>query len=800
MIRITTLFKFVGGLFLVCLVQLQVFAQEPGSLKGTIVTGDKNAASGASVQLKDTNLATLADAEGNFTFTNLKPGTYTLLTRMLGYLPVSQKVDIGEAQEVSVRVVLTVDSQQLQTVEVIGRKNSGYKSDYSFAATKTAIPVTEIPSTVSTITQQMIIDRQAVRFDDVARSTNVRVTNNGRSVVIRGFVSTTRLINGLRTLNENYRFPSISPVVESYEVVKGPSSSMFGNMSPGGVVNLVTKKPLAEKKQSVSFSAGSFNTARGDLDFTGKVNEDGTVLYRINAFAQNSDTWYQNMKDNGFTIAPSFSFLPAEGTRINVDVNHTRLTTMENDGLFPFKGKSIDDTPIGFTILQAGDGNKTTTTSMNLSASQRITKNISLNVSYLKDFLTWDDKRHVANVYLGNAAWSAGDSAISVAYAEWQSKMDSDNLTGYLTADFNTGKAISHKALIGYDYNSSLFNWGTYRYSTGNVGNINVYNPAKSTAGMDGSVYTLAVANYDRANKTRDYASGIYFQDQVSIFNDLKLLLGLRYESYTFRLSYQTPAENEVSQKAWLPKIGLTYNLKSNTHVYGSYITGFQPVSSGSLVFGKVEGGGSLKPEYSNQFEFGVKQELFNKNLLLTAAVYQIKKINVTQLTNPSVPNANDRIWRQLGEVTSKGFELEFNGQVTRSFSLSGAYNYNDAKITEDLNEANIGLKLGLAPEHQGNIWAKYELLKKNSILNGLGFGLGANFSSKTPMLQAPALTTPGYGVWDAAIFYKINRVSLNLNLNNIGDKRYYTGAVRATERYYTGAPRNIMFRIGYSL
>ncbi|WAC13042.1 TonB-dependent receptor [Dyadobacter pollutisoli] len=775
----------------------QVLSQELKTLTGSIVAEDGSAATGASVRLAGSNLAAIADGEGHFSISNIDPGTYTLIASMVGYKTFSQKLVIEAGVENNIRIVLTGDSQTLQTVEITGRRNSGYKSDYSFAATKTAIPVTEIPSTVSTITQQLIRDRQAVRFDDVARNTNVRVTNNGRSVVIRGFVSTTRLINGLRTLNENYRFPSISPVVESYEVVKGPSSSMFGNMSPGGVVNLVTKKPLAEKKQSLSFSTGSFNTVRGDMDFTGKVTDDGKVLYRLNAFGQLSDTWYQNMKDNAVAVAPSFSFLPTDGTRFNVDLNYTQLTTMENDGLFPFKGKSIDETPIGFTVLQAGDRNKTTTTSINLSASQRISQNISFNVSYLKDFLVWDDKRHAANVYLRDAAWSHGDSSVSVAYSEWNTKMDSDNITGYFSADFNTGK-IGHKALLGYDYNASLFNWGTYRYSTTDIGSVNVYDPAKSST-LDGAMYSLGVFNYDRVNKTKDYASGIYFQDQVSVMERLKVMLGLRYESYTFRLAYQAPTENEVSQKAWLPKVGITYSLRSNTHVYGSYITGFQPVSSGSLVFGTVEGGGELKPEYSNQFELGVKQELFNKNLLLTVAAYQIKKINVTQLTNPSVIDANDRIWRQLGEVTSKGFEVEANGQISRSFSVNAAYNYNDAKITEDLVETNIGLKQGLAPAHQGNIWAKYEA-SGNGVLNGVGLGAGMSFSSKTPMLQAPTLTTPGYSVIDAAISYKINRVMLNLNINNIANKRYYTGAVRATERFYTGAPRNIMFRIGYSL
>ncbi|WP_295116960.1 TonB-dependent receptor [uncultured Chitinophaga sp.] len=743
------------------------------------------------------NQTVISAANGELTFTALRPGSYKLSLSSVGFRPKEVVITVSAGQSAPQVITLTPSVGELQTVEITGRRDDGYKANYSFAATKVAIPVTEIPSTVSTITQELIKDRQAVRFEDVARNTNVRVSNNGRSVIIRGFVSTNRLINGLRTLTDNYRFSAISPVVESYEVIKGPSSSMFGNMSPGGVINLVTKKPLAQQQQNMSFSVGSFNTVRADMDFTGKLSEDGKALYRLNVFGQLSDTWYDNMKDDAFTVAPSFSFLPREGTRINVDLNHTRLTTLENDGLFPFKGKTIDETPIDFTVFQAGDRNKTTTSSVNISISQRIAKNLHFNVSYLKDFLTWDDRRHAAEIYLGDGAWSDGDSSVSVSYWEWESKMDSDNLTAYLTGDLKTGK-IGHKAMIGYDYNVSLFNWGNYRYNTSPIGSVNVYDPAKSS-NLDGTTYELATVNYALANRTRDFANGIYFQDQVSIGERLKVLLGLRYEDYTFRMAYKTPAENEVSQQAWLPKIGVTYSFPSNTHVYASYITGFQPVSSASLLFGTVEGGGELKPEYSDQFEIGAKQELFDNNLLLTAAVYQIRKTNVTQLTNPTVPDANDRIWRQLGEVTSKGIEIEFNGRISQSFAVNGAYNYNDAKITEDINPAKINEKLGMAPLHQGNLWAKYEIVNDKAF-NGLGFGAGINISSETPMLQAPTLSTPGYTVADAAIFYKINRVSLNLNINNVFDKRYYTGAVRERERYYTGAPRNIMLRVGYSL
>lgn len=786
--------------FISCLLAVFLFpniiaSQETGNLSGTVRTDNGEEALGATVLLQDTDYATITDTSGNFIFEGLQPGTYTLKVSMVGYQTTLQDVQIGTGTETTVLIVLTTDITQLQTVEVTGRKNIGYKADYSFAATKVAIPVTEIPSTVSTITQQLIRDRQAVRFQDIARNTNVRVTNNGRSVIIRGFESSNRLINGLRTLADNYRFSAISPVVESYEVIKGPSSSMFGNMSPGGVVNLITKKPLATKKQQVSLSTGSFNTVRGDLDFTGKVTEDGTVLYRLNMFGQLSDTWYQNMKDDALTIAPSFSFLPTDGTRINVDVNHTMLTTMENDGLFPFPGQSIDQTPIDFTVLQIGDANKTTTTSLNFSLSQKITDNINFNVSYLKDFLTWDDARHAAEIYLGDSAWTE-DGNVSVYYAEWEAKMDADNVTGYLSADFKTGK-ITHKALLGYDYNVSLFNWGTYRFAE-SVGSVNVYDPALSSPGLDGDSYELSANTYGRVNKTRDFANGVYFQDQVGLSDRFKVLLGLRNEKYTYRLAYETPNETELSQTAWLPKVGVTFELPSHTYLYGSYITGFQPVASATLQYGSVEGGGDLDPEYSDQFEFGAKQELFGKNLLLTAALYQIRKTNVTQLTNPGAP-IEERIYRQLGEVSSKGVEFEINGRVNRSLSINLAYNYNNAEVTEDIDESNIGSHLGLAPEHQGNLWAKYEWLDKGP-LNGLGIGLGASVSSETPMLNTPDITTPGYGVIDGALSYRVGHISLNLNFNNIFDKRYYTGALNVNQRYYVGAPRNMMLRIGYAL
>lgn len=791
---ITRIVQPVVSIFILLCLSLTVTAQEKVNIQGIIKDESGTPVINASVSLNGTTV--VSSEAGRFEITGVNTGKQKLVVSSIGYESKTITVYVS-ARPTDIEIVLTSLTSQLQTVEVTGRRTEGYKANYSFAATKIAIPVVEIPSTVSTITQSMIKDRQAVRFDEVARNTNVRVTNTGRSIIIRGFDNGTKLINGLRTLSPNYRFSSITPVVESFEVVKGPSSSMFGNMSPGGVVNIITKKPLAEKKQSLSFSAGSFNTLRSDMDFTGKLTDDGTVLYRLNVFGQLSDTWLQNMKDNALTVAPSISFLPREGTRINIDLNHTRLTTMENVGIFPFRNKPIDETPVHFTVLQAGDRNNTTTTSLNLSLSQRITKNIAFNMSYLKDNLSWEERKHDPRTFYGDRAW-VSDSAVSVSYAEWETRMNSDNITGYFTADFNTGR-LKHKALLGYDFNVSLFNWGTFRYND-SVGVVNVYNPAKSST-LDRSLYNLTVTNYDRANQTRDYANGIYFQDQISILAQLKLLLGLRYEKYTYRLAYKTPTENEVSQSVWLPKVGLTYHLPSDTYIYASYVTGFEPVSSRILAggFGKLEGEGSFKAENSYQFEIGVKQELFNKNLLVTAAVYQIKKKNLTQLINPTVPNAADRLYRQLGEVTSEGVEVEANGQINQSFSLSAAYNYNHARITNDIDNAKIGVRLGLSPKHQGNVWAKYEIVN-NSVLNGLGIAAGASFSSETPLLQAPAVSTPGYGVADAAIMYRINKVTFNLNINNIFDKRFYTGAVRQTERFYTGAPRNIMFRVGYTL
>lgn len=787
--------SFLLGSLCTTLLSLQVVAQSTPALKGIVKSKEGRPVAQASLVIA--NKSFLSSEDGSFIIAGIQPGNYSIKVSSVGYEQKEQPVSIAENNTSFLEIIMDATVTELQTVEITGRRSDGYKSNYSFAATKIAIPVIEIPASVSTITQQMIRDRQAVRFDEVAATANVRVTNGGRSMIIRGFDNGNKLINGLRTLSSNYRFSSISPVVESYEIVKGPSSSMFGNMSPGGVVNLVTKKPLAERKQSLSFSAGSFNLMRGDLDFTGKMNDEGTVLYRLNLFGQKNDTWLQNMKDNALTVAPSFSFLPREGTRINIDFNHTRLTTMENVGIFPFKNKSIDETPVGYTVLQPGDRNNTTTTSMNFSLSQRISNSVALNISYLKDFLSWNERKHDPRTFYGDRAW-VNDSTVSVSYSEWDAKMNADNVTGYFTADFSAAR-LKHKALLGYDYNVSLFNWGTFSYND-SVGVVNVLDPAKSSA-LDRELYNLTVTNYDRANKTRDYANGVYFQDQITIVDQLKLLIGLRYERYTYRLAFQTPAEKSVSQSIWLPKVGITYILPTETHLYASYLTGFEPVNSRILAggFGTLEGGGSFKPENSYQFEIGAKQELFNKNLLVTASVYQIKKKNLTQLINPTVSNNADRIYRQLGEVTSEGVEVEANGQVNRSFSLSAAYNYNYARITKDLSEANIGRRLGLAPKHQGNIWARYEIINKG-ILNGLGFGLGSGFSSETPLLQASELSTPGYGVVDAAAMYRINRVSLNLNINNVFDKRFYTGAVRLTERYYTGAPRSFVFRIGYSL
>ena len=304
---------------------LQAISQ---TLSGSIQASDNTPLIGATVVAKNSNgaeVGTTSDTDGSFSLGLKDAGNYEVIVSYIGYVASSLDVDVKPGQNLDLgKIALIESSELLQSVEVIGRRRKDYNSDYSFSGSKVAILNKELPQSVSTVTKELLSDRQAFQLVDAVKTvSNVAATGIYNHYNIRGITQADdgQVVNGLRT-RQYYFLQPITSHLERVEVIKGPSSVTFSSADPGGTVNMVTKKPLKEKRGQVSLSTGSFSTLRATADFTGPLNENKTLLYRLNAAYQEAKSFRDLVDNNAFLIMPSLSYVPNKSTALNLSLIH----------------------------------------------------------------------------------------------------------------------------------------------------------------------------------------------------------------------------------------------------------------------------------------------------------------------------------------------------------------------------------------------------------------------------------------------------------------------------------------------
>lgn len=767
---------------------------QTGSIQGSVRSEAGQVLPGVRVSVDGTSHGTLTGEDGRFLLLEVPAGEHTLVATRLGYGQAEVQVVVDAGVAATVEVTLREEALALQEVEVIGRRETSYKSDYSFAAAKVAIPSIEIPQSISAVTKEVMVDRKAYRLGEVVKNlSGVNQFSGYDDLTMRGFrnnSSNGRLINGLRSVNGFWSQP-ISPHLERVEVIKGPSSALFGNANPGGTVNMVTKKPLPVSRQGLSFTLGSHDTYRAQADFTGPVNPEGTLLYRVNVGYENGGSFRDQIFNESILVAPSVSFLPSEATRVNVDlvygINNTRL----DRGQAVYGTQDLRSTPIGFSLSQPSDHHRLKDFLLNASISHQLTDRFSINASYMK--FRWDEdlaEHRTSNQFLN-------DTTMIMLYQERVAEQVTDNLTTYLVANLETGP-VRHTALFGFDYINDWADrsdWAAQGEEQGVADfiltqpsyitrRVETYTPGRSTG------YGEARSEYD--------TYGLYVQDQVSL-GRVKVLAGLRREEYVDRLNPGTGEETRVVQTALIPRLGAVYGLDSDVNLYGNYSAGFEPVAA--FYNNNPIYGGPFDPERSNMVEVGAKGEIFDGRLAVTAAAYQIVKSNVLVWANN--PNNPDEM-EQRGRERSRGFELDVTGSLTPNLNLIAHYALNRTIISDDLDESLIGQVKENAPRHLGGAWVRYQV--EEGPLAGIGLGAGFHhvasrftFERADPAAGLEDLILPGYTVVDAALYYTVDDFRIAANLNNVTDRTYWVGGY-ASNRIYPGSPRSVLVSVGYTL
>ena len=805
-----------------------LFAQkEKGNINGLITNIKGNPIEYINVSLLNTSIGGMTKSNGIFNL-SAPLGKYILVVSGIGFETIKKEIEVQNDENLKIDFQLIESSTELQSVEVTGRKETDYKNEVSYIGSKSATALRDIPQSISYVTKELIQDQAAFRVNEIVKNlSGVNQFTFYNDLTIRGHrvngnENYSMLVNGMRTFTSFWK-QQLIPHIERVEVIKGPSSALFGNAAAGGSLNRVTKKPLDEKRQSINFSTGSFGTFRTTADFTGPLDDKKTLLYRLNVGYENSGSFRDLQFEKNIIIAPSFSFLPSEKTRVNFDAVYQNTDSRLDRGQAVTGSGDLFSVPISKSLNRVNDYLKEDAYSATVSLNHRFSKAISFTSSYMRSSYSEDLLEHrTSNAYAKDATGKLIDDQVEMQVFVRKRTWNNDNFSSYFNIDFNLGK-LENKIVVGYDYaqetvatGGSQLTAGGYRNAanTGTIAtfvpaNIKNYlldakgNPVPNVAHFNLSEeypYFLAdMSKYFFAR--RDFppsfysSQGIYLQDQIK-FGKLQAILGIRQDIFTDLNDYKTSKEKEVVQKALIPRLGLVYSINSKINAYATFVKGYQPQTSATIA--NVNTGGPFDPLYSSLMEGGLKTEWFGKRLTANLSVYELMVDGA--LYNAGVAGQPELL-TQIGQEVSKGFEVDLLGQIATNWNILVTYAYNDATITKSKNEAEIGRQKPNAPKHQGSFWTKYVVNKGK--LSGLGFGLGANFvtdrlGSIVATGQVPQ-AIPAYELVNGALYYQVSKFKIQVNANNLTNKTHWVGGYDKI-RMFPGTPRNFLITVGYSI
>lgn len=682
---------------------------------------------------------------------------------------------------------------QLPDVSVVARQSqetawgpaSGYLAQRSASGSKTDTPLLETPRSISVVTREQLEDRNVHTLDDAIRYTPGAIASSYGSdarsewIRLRGFVPT-QFLDGLPLPKGNFANPKAETWnLERVTVLRGPASSLYGQTPPGGLIDMLSLRPEAESAHELEAQLGRNNHRQINFDSTGPL-VDEQLLYRVSGVIRDSGSVVDHADNKRYNIAPSLTWLANEDTTLTLLGHFTRDDLGMNGQFLPHQGTAIAS-PTGRISRHKNLGDPDfefydrTYYALGYALEHRIDDvwQFRQNLRYTKSEL---DLAAVTPFFVSDPAVGTLER-IAQLTEEDLSQFAVDN---NLQADFTTG-AVRHTVLIGLDHQR----WNN-RYDApwafgAGVPTSNVVTPVR---GQDFSqaVYAFSYGNYQQKLRS----TGLYLQDQMALDN-WRLTLGARQDwtHLSTRFRSQNDATSTHRDAAVTGNLSLSYVFDSGLVPYVSYAESFQPTPGTTATE-------AFKPTEGEQYELGVKYQPPGRDMLISAAVYD--------LTQQNVSATEGLVSRQIGEIRVRGFELEATANLSAELKLVAAYSYTDAKI---VNGDDDGNRLQLVPYNQASLWADYTW--QNGALNGFGVGTGVRYVGSTyGANNNVAISRVGsYAVYDAAVHYELGKLvpelggaSVALNVTNLFDKQYYSTCDALW--CYFGDERNVTASVNY--
>ena len=670
----------------------------------------------------------------------------------------------------------------------------------SATGTKTDTPIQKVPQSISVVTaEEMALHQPRSVKEALSYTPGVAVGTRGASntydyLVIRGFAadgqSQNNYLDGMKMQGNFYNDAVIDPyMLERAEIMRGPVSVLYGKSSPGGLLNMVSKRPTTEPLKEIQFKVGTDSLFQTGFDFSDAIDDDGVYSYRLTGVARSNNAQQERAEEQRYAIAPSFSWRPDDKTTF------TFLSYFQNEpetgyyGWLPKEG-TVDPLPNGDRLpTNFNEGAKNNTYSRNQKmVGYSFDHEFNDTFTVRQNLRFAENKTSQNSVYgygvctdpanAGNKQCAALAPADKGHYLARKYVVDNEKLQNFtvdtqLQSKFATGE-VDHILLTGVDFmrmRNDINSWFGYDDS---VPLLDLYNPVNS----DFDFGSKDPATSGPCQKQ----TGLYVQDQAQ-WDKVLVTLGGRYdwadqESYNRVLN--TTSKRDDTQFTW--RGGVNYLFDNGVTPYFSYSESFEPAS-------QTDAQGKLfSPSKGKQYEAGVKYVPNDRPIVVTGALYQLTKTN-----NLMADPAGSFFSVEGGEIRARGVELEAKAALSASVNVVGSYTYTDAEYTTDTNYK--GNTPAQVPKHMASVWGDYTLF--DGPLSGLTLGTGVRYTGSSKGDPANTFTVGSYTVVDALVRYDLARVGMAgsnvaLHVNNLFDREYVASCFN-TYGCFWGAERQVV-------
>ncbi|EMA8981884.1 ferrichrome porin FhuA [Escherichia coli] len=680
----------------------------------------------------------------------------------------------------------------------------------SATGTKTDTPIQKVPQSISVVTaEEMALHQPKSVKEALSYTPGVAVGTRGASntydyLIIRGFAadgqSQNNYLNGLKMQGNFYNDAVIDPyMLERAEIMRGPVSVLYGKSSPGGLLNMVSKRPTTEPLKEIQFKAGTDSLFQTGFDFSDALDDDGVYSYRLTGIARSANAQQKGAEEQRYAIAPAFTWRPDDKT------NFTFLSYFQNEpetgyyGWLPKEG-TVEQLPNGKRLpTDFNEGAKNNTYSRNEKMV-----GYSFDHEFNDTFTVRQNLRFAQNKVSQKSVYGYGmcsdplytkdDDALkaspclSIPQSEWnhtltrQYVIDNEKLENFsvdtqLQSKFATG-SVEHTLLTGVDFmrmRNDIDSWFGY---AGSVAPSDIYNLDRSD--FDFGAHPDPSGPYRVLLKQKQ--TGLYVQDQAQ-WDKVLVTLGGRYdwaEQSSFNRDYGNKSDRDDKQFTW--RGGVNYLFDNGVTPYFSYSESFEPASL-------TDANGDLfAPSKGKQYEVGVKYVPEDRPIVLTGALYQLTKTN-NLMADPNNPNFSI----EGGEIRARGVELEAKAALSASVNVVGSYTYTDAEYTTDTTYK--GNTPAQVPKHMASLWADYTFF--DGPLSGLTLGTGGRYTGSSYGDPANSFKVGSYTVVDALVRYDLARVGMAgsnvaLHVNNLFDREYVASCFN-TYGCFWGAERQVV-------